>query len=91
MHNLKTFVIMLFGIFSILLSIYASIWYINTQHYVQDSKTTAVTGILYTKTLNLQEYRNVASGNDIWGRYDSYSRSDRHTEVLTIYCKKFCK
>lgn len=67
------------------------VWYSFTQKYVQDSPTTATTGILFQKTLNLKEYKNISSGNSVWGKYDSYSRSDRHTEVLRIYCNEYCK
>jgi len=62
-----------------------------SQHYNQDSPTTAVSGILFKTTLNLPEYRNVSSGNDLWGNYHRYTRSDRHTDVLTIYCNKYCE
>jgi len=67
------------------------IWYHYTQVYVQDSSTTATKGIIFKKTLKLDAYKNVSSGNDIWGKYDRYSRSDRHTEALTVYCKDYCK
>ena len=66
-------------------------WYIYSQQYVQDSETTASKGIGFSNTLHLNKYSKVASGNGWLGRYDRYSRSDRHTEVLTVYCKSFCK
>lgn len=67
------------------------IWYQYTQKYVQDSEVTASTGIfLFTKTLNLKQYKRVANGRDLWGKYDRYSRSDRHEDVLTIYCGDYC-
>lgn len=69
----------------------AFIWYSYSQKYVQDSAQTATKGILFKTTLNLSEYNNISKGNDIWGRFDSYSRSDRHTEVLRIYCNDYCK
>jgi len=65
--------------------------YIYSQRYVQDSATTATTGIFFQSTLNLNEYRNVSSGNNLLGKYDRYSRSDRHDDVLTIYCNEYCK
>jgi len=67
------------------------VWYIYTQRYVQDSVTTATTGIFFQSTLNLNEYKNVSSGNNLLGKYDRYSRSDRHDDVLTIYCNEYCK
>ncbi len=73
------------------LSVASVIWYIYTQHYVQDSTNTATTGIFFQQTLNLDEYKNVSSGNGWLGKYDRYTRSDRHTEVLTIYCNTYCK
>jgi len=79
------------SIVGVILVAISSIWYSFTQKYVQDSPITATTGIIWKKTLNLKEYKNISSGNNIWGKYDSYSRSDRHTEVLTIYCRDFCK
>jgi len=79
------------SIMGVILIVTGSIWYSFTQKYVQDSPITATTGIIWKKTLNLKEYKNISSGNNIWGKYDSYSRSDRHTEVLTIYCRNFCK
>jgi len=67
------------------------IWYIYSQRYVQDSINTATTGILFKTTLNLDEYKNVSSGNDMLGSFDRYTRSDRHSDTITIYCVKYCK
>lgn len=66
------------------------IWYQYTQLYVQDGEHTATTGIYWTKTLNLKEYKRVSNGNGVWGQYDRYSRSDRHDDVLTVYCNQYC-
>ncbi len=66
------------------------VWYQYTQMYVQDSKTTATTGIVWQKTLNLKEYKRVSNGNDLWGKYDRYTRSDRHSDAITVYCKEYC-
>lgn len=71
--------------------VYFSIVYIYTQQYVQDSNTTATKGALFTTTLNLEAYEHVSSGIDILGKFDRYSRSDRHSDVLTVYCKDYCK
>jgi len=66
-------------------------YYNYTQHYNQDSKSTATSGIFFKTTLNLSEYKNVSTGNDLWGTFNRYSRSDRHGDVLTIYCNDFCQ
>ena len=88
MNTLKNILI---GIIGIAIIAGGFVWYMFTQKYVQDSPTTATTGIFFKKTLNLEEYKNISSGNSAWGKYDSYSRSDRHTEVLQIYCNTYCK
>lgn len=62
-----------------------------TQHFNQDSNNTATQGIYFKTTLNLDEYRNVSQGNDLWGTFERYTRSDRHTETITVYCNKYCK
>ncbi len=68
-----------------------TIWYSYTQHYNQDSKETATSGIFFKTTLNLKEYRNVSTGNNLWGTFDRYTRSDRHSDTITVYCNKYCK
>ena len=77
-------------IFFIIVLAFGYIWYSYSQMYVQDGTDTATQGIFLKKTLNLAEYRRVSSGNDFWGKYDRYSRSDRHSEALTVYCKIYC-
>ena len=67
------------------------IWYMYSQRYVQDSTNTATTGIIFKTTLNLDEYKNVSSGNDMLGNFDRYTRSDRHSDIITVYCGKYCK
>lgn len=64
--------------------------YTYSQQFVQDSKISATQGIFFKKTLNLEVYSRVSNGNGWLGRYDRYSRSDRHTDVLTVYCKSYC-
>jgi len=61
------------------------------QLYTQNSETTAVSGILFKKELKLNSYKLVGSGNGILGNYSRYTRSDRHNEVITVYCKQYCK
>lgn len=70
--------------------LYLFVQYLYAGKYVQTSPTTATTGIIFKETLNLNEFRNVSSGNNIWGKYTNYTRSDRHAEVTTVYCKQFC-
>ena len=76
-------------IFSV--STYLVIMYVYSQRFVQKTSLTATKGIFFKKTLNLDKYENVSSGNGFLGNYDRYSRSDRHSEVITVYCNKFCK
>ena len=87
----KKYLWILAGLLAMCLFTMTFIWYSYTQKYVQGSSTTATKGIVFKKTLNLEVYKNVSSGNDFWGTYDRYSRSDRHTEALTVYCKEYCK
>lgn len=89
--SFKKPLMILAGLLITCLIIMTGIWYHYTQVFVQDSSNTATKGILFKKTLKLDAYKNVSSGNDFWGRYDRYSRSDRHTEALTVYCKEYCK
>ena len=72
----------------IMFAVISNIW---VQHFNQDSETTATSGWYFQTTLNLEEYKNVSTGNDLWGTYDRYTRSDRHTETITVYCNKYCK
>ena len=66
-------------------------WYMYTQHFNQDSENTATSGIYFQTTLNLDEYKNVSTGNNLWGTFSRYTRSDRHSETITVYCNKYCK
>ena len=67
-----------------------TVWYIYSQQYVQDSQHTATEGIFFKTTLNLKEYKRVSTGNGWLGTFDRYTRSDRHNDVLTIYCNNYC-
>ncbi len=91
MHKVKT--IIAYVLVAIILGVVAgaTIAYIYSQRYVQDSLTTATTGIWFQTTLNLEEYKNVSSGNGWLGDFDRYSRSDRHNDIITVYCKEYCK
>jgi len=90
-NKIKTIAIWLLAVAISIASASTVIWYIYTQEYVQDSQTTATKGILFQKTLKLKAYSIVSSGNGWLGEYDRYSRSDRHADVITVYCKEFCK
>ena len=79
------------GLFVLAVGIGLIISYVYSQRFVQDSPNTATTGIWMKTTLNLDQYKNVSSGNGWLGKFDRYSRSDRHNDVLTIYCKEYCK
>ena len=89
---MKAKTILAYAIFLLVLVASTSIfvWYLYTQKYVQDGEHTATTGIIWTTTLNLTEYKRVSSGVGVWGKFDRYSRSDRHNDVLTIYCNEYC-
>lgn len=67
------------------------LWFNYMGRYNQDSETTATAGIFFKTTLHLDEYKNISNGNSIWGDYERYTRSDRHTETITVYCNKYCK
>lgn len=74
------------------LGLYA--YYSLSQLYTQDSTTTATSGVLFTKTLNLTAYKQISDGKNfmypIMGKFVNYSRSDRHNELVTVYCGEYC-
>lgn len=78
-------------IIAIGLVVYLSVIYIYSKQYVQTSEIEATKGIMFKKTLNLPVYEKVSTGNGWLGKYARYSRSDRHSEVITVYCKEFCE
>lgn len=78
-------------ILSILVVVVLVLVYQYNQLFTQTSKDTAESGIVFKKTLMLDEYKLIAVGNGLLGKYHRYSRSDRHNEVMTVYCKQFCK
>lgn len=63
---------------------------VYSNQYRQDSLNTATKGIIFKETLKLDVYKNVATGNDLFGSYNKYSRSDRQSEVATVYCGEYC-
>ena len=79
------------GFIVLIVILWVTIAFKYSRMYVQDSSITATKGIFFKKTLNLTVYQRVSSGNNMWGQYDRYSRSDRHSEVIQIYCKEYCK
>ena len=74
-----------------MLLMFASYGYSYMQRYNQDSPITATKGIIFQKTLHLNQYKLVSNGNDIWGKYDRYTRSDRHSDTISVYCHEYCK
>lgn len=84
----KTFILSLLAIFAIGMFIIG----INySQEFRQDSNATATKGIFLKQQLNLKHYKNVSSGLGLHGNYSRYSRSDRHDDVITVYCNEYCK
>lgn len=81
----------------IIVAIVLSIGFYISQLYTQNSPTTASKGILFKKTLNLTAYKKVSKGTSwqsiflLQGQYNNYSRSDRHDELVTVYCKSYCQ
>ena len=41
-------------------------------------------GLFFTRTIDLKEFKKVGTGSGLFGKYDSYSRSDRH-EAISVY------
>ena len=79
-----TLIGLILGMMSVIVLPVAGLLY--TQRYIQDTnKTTATRGIWLQKTVYLKEYKHLGDGNGIFGKYNRYSRSDRHEDVLTIY------
>jgi len=67
------------------------LFYSYKQLYIQDSATTATKGILFQQTIQLASYKLISNGNGVLGSYVNYSRSDRHNEMVRIYCRDYCK
>jgi len=78
------------SILIVLVAVATAILLSYSQKFTQDSNITATAGIVFKKTLNLEHYKPVSSGLGVWGRYTNYSRSDRQTEYITVYCNKYC-
>ena len=90
-HKLKTVIAYLLAAVILGVSTGVTVAYIYSQRYVQDSPTTATMGVFFKTTLNLEQYKNVSNGNGWLGNFDRYTRSDRHNDVITVYCKEWCK
>ncbi len=84
MKNVLIAVIFMFTVASLVLT------YAYYQRYNQNSSITAISGIVFNKTLNLEAYKRVSSGFSVFGTYDNYSRSDRHNETVKVYCNDYC-
>ena len=84
-RNLKVFLVNLLGsamVLSIAIVPISIVAY--TQRYVQVSETSATNGLFFTRTIDLKEFNKVGTGSGLFGKYDSYSRSDRH-EAISVY------
>ena len=59
--------------------------YLSQLYQISKDNTTATRGILFKDTLNLKYYKNIGRGFGALGTYTSYTRSDRHDEVIVVY------
>ena len=79
-----TIAIMTIGMILAIFSPFA-LWAYTQRYVVDDNGITATKGIMFEKTIYLKEYKHLGDGNGLFGEYDRYSRSDRHTDVLSVY------
>jgi hypothetical protein len=84
MSSVKYYLMILTGL-SLIIS------YLYLQLFHQDSPTTASSGIIFKKTLHLDKYQVVSDNFGLLGKYVNISRSDRHDEVISVYCNDYCK
>lgn len=66
-------------IFFIPISLYSYL-----QRYTTIDNKIAERGLWFTNTIDLSAYKYIGSGYGLFGKYDSYSRSDRH-ETISVY------
>lgn len=66
-------------IFAVPLSLYSYL-----QRYTTIDNKIAERGLWFTNTIDLSAYKYIGSGSGLFGKYDSYSRSDRH-ETISVY------
>lgn len=58
--------------------------YIYSQSYITIDNKVAERGLWFTNTIDLSTYKYIGSGSGLFGKYDSYSRSDRQ-EIISVY------
>lgn len=58
-----------------------------TQRFIKNSDDTATSGIWFTDTIVLSQYKYLGKGNGLFGSRLNYTRSDRHGEVISVYLK----
>lgn len=58
--------------------------YSYLQRYTTIDNKIAERGLWFTNTIDLSVYKYIGSGSGLFGKYDSYSRSDRH-ETISVY------
>lgn len=78
-HLLAYIIVMLMFIFPI------SLW-TYSQRWVEEPNNLATQGLVFTKTIELEQYKHIGTGSGVFGKYNIYSRSDRH-ESINIYKK----
>ena len=74
------------GVIGFLVFIGLIIIYSYTQRFVEVDINKAESGVIYTQTIDLTQYKNIGEGSGFFGKYSIYSRSDRH-ESINIYRK----
>lgn len=73
--------ILLISIFIVPLSLWS-----YTQRWVEGTNNLATQGLIFTKTIELEQYKHIGTGSGLFGKYNIYSRSDRH-ESINVYKK----
>lgn len=58
--------------------------YSYSQRYITIDNKIAERGLWFTNTIDLSAYKYIGTGSGLFGKYDSYSRSDRH-ETISVY------
>ncbi len=55
-----------------------------TQRWVEVPNNLATQGLIFTTTIELEQYKHIGTGSGLFGKYNIYSRSDRH-ESINVY------
>ena len=71
---------------------YLTFLYSMSQNYVQDSNTTATTGIFNRTTIYLDKYSRIGIGNRYFLDFVEITRSDKTGpgSTIVVYCNTFC-